>query len=62
MGRVWWVLLRLAMRGRPAAEIERIIQADACSECGSWRCPHCRLLIMVAADHSGACPRWQPWR
>lgn len=61
MAWVWWWLVGRLMRGRPICEIERILRADACSECGSWRCPRCQFLIMGAADHHPTCNLYQPW-
>lgn len=57
----WW-LVRLFMRRRGFAEIEHILKADACSECGSWRCLQCAHLIMNASDHSPVCRLYQLWR
>ena len=57
-----YAIARWALRGGVTADIERILRADVCSNCGSWRCPHCHWLIMGPADHAPECPRFQLWR
>lgn len=52
-------VLSRGMGRRMGAELERVLADGACSRCGAWRCPFCRSLIVVAADHHYACPKFR---
>lgn len=56
----YW-LARWTLRGGVAADIERILRADACSECAAWRCPDCHYLISIPQDHAPLCRRRSAW-
>lgn len=52
-------VLTRGMARRIGAELERVLIDGVCSRCGSWRCPFCESLIVVAADHHYACPKFR---
>lgn len=48
---------RILARGHGAAlgaELEHILYHRPCGQCGAWRCPYCRWVVLDAWDH-------QPW-